>query len=196
MNELSLPKDNKQILRTITVISIVVPVLVAVLLFLPFKLDLPKALVMSLPPLNALINSLTSILLILALVFVKQGKIDLHKKTMFAALALGALFLLSYVTYHASAPSTKYGDINGDMLVDAAEKALVSSSAPLYYFILLTHIVLAAVVLPFVLLAVYAAMSGKVGRHQKIVRWAYPIWLYVSITGVVVYAMISPFYQG
>lgn len=194
MTQLSLQK-NKQILRGIIVVSIAVPALVTLLLFLPFKFDLPKGLVMSLPHLNAIINSLTSVLLILALVFVKQGKIALHKNTMFAALALGALFLVSYVTYHASAPSTMYGDLNGDMLVDATEKALVSSSAPVYYVVLLSHIVLAAIVLPFVLLAVYAALSEKIGRHKKIVRWAYPIWLYVSVTGVLVYFMISPYYQ-
>lgn len=194
MTELSYQKNNKQILRAIIFISVIVPVLVTVLLFLPFKFDLPKELVMSLPPMNAVINSLTSLLLVLALLFVKQGKIELHKKTMFAALGLGALFLVSYVLYHSSAPSTKYGDVNGDMVVDAAEKAAIASTSTVYYIVLLSHIVLAAVVLPFVLLAVYAALTGKVGRHKKIVRWAYPIWLYVSVTGVVVYLMISPYY--
>lgn len=195
MAELSYQKNNKQILRAITIISVVVPVLVTVLLFLPFKFDLPKELVMSLPPMNAVINSLTSLLLVLALIFVKQGKIELHKKTMFAALGMGALFLVSYVLYHSSAPSTKYGDVNGDMVVDMAEKAAIASTSALYYTVLLSHIVLAAVVLPFVLLAVYAALTDKVSRHRKIVRWAYPIWLYVSVTGVVVYLMISPYYQ-
>lgn len=195
MTEFTYEKNNKQILRAITVVSVVVPVLVAVLLFLPFKFDLPAGLVRSLPHLNAVINSLTSILLIAALVFVKQGKIGLHKKTMFAALGLGALFLVSYVLYHSSAPSTKYGDVNGDMLIDAAEKAAIASSSAFYYIVLLSHIVLAAVVLPFVLLAVFAALTNKVSRHKKIVRWAYPIWLYVSVTGVLVYWMISPYYQ-
>lgn len=195
MTDLSIQKNNKQILRAITLVSVAVPVVVAILLFLPFKFDLPKELVMSLPPLNAIINSITSLLLVLALLFVKQGKIELHKKAMFGALGLGALFLVSYVLYHSSAPSTKYGDVNADLVVDAAEKAAITSTATIYYIILLTHIVLAAVVLPFVLLAVYAALTNKVGRHKRIVRWAYPIWLYVSITGVVVYLMISPYYQ-
>lgn len=195
MSELAFPKNDKQILRTIIVISVIVPVLVAVLLFLPYKINLSKDIVMVLPKLNAIINSLTSLLLVLALVFVKKGRLDLHKKTMLAAVGLGAIFLLSYVLYHSSAPSTKYGDVNGDMVVDVAEKAAIASTSGLYYFILLTHIVLAAIVLPFVLLAVYSALSGKLVNHKKIVRWAYPIWLYVSITGVVVYLMISPFYQ-
>ena len=195
MSGLTLPKNDKKILRTITVISVIVPVLVAVLLFLPYKISLSKDIVMALPGLNATINSLTSLLLIGALVFVKMGKLELHKKAMLSAVGLGAVFLLSYVLYHSSAPSTKYGDVNGDMVVDIAEKAAIASTSGFYYFILLTHIVLAAVVLPFVLLAVYSALSGKLVNHKKIVRWAYPIWLYVSLTGVVVYFMISPYYQ-
>lgn len=195
MNQLVYQKNNKQILRIITIISIAVPLLVVVLLFLPYKFSLPREVVRLLPQLNAFFNTLTSFLLIGALIAVKKGKIVLHKKMMLAAVGLGALFLISYVTYHASAPSTKYGDVNGDMVVDAVEKAAIASSSGIYYFVLLSHILLAAIVLPFVLMAVYFGLSGKLAGHKKIVRWAFPIWLYVSVTGVVVYLMISPFYQ-
>ncbi len=189
------PKNDKQILRAITVISVVVPVLVGVLLFMPYKISLSTELVRFLPKLNAIINSLTSVLLVAGLYFILKGKAELHKKAMLAAVALGAVFLVSYVLYHSSATSVKYGDVNGDMVVDASEKLAVASSSGFYYFILLTHIVLAAIVLPFVLLAVFFALSGKLVNHKRIVKWAYPIWLYVSVTGVVVYLMISPFYQ-
>ena len=196
MAELIIEKNQKQIKRVIALVSVVVPLLVAVLLFLPYKLDLPKEVVYSLPLANAVINSLTSALLILALVFVKQRKFELHKKAMLGAVGLGALFLVLYVLYHSSAPSTKFGDVNGDAIVDTIESAAIAGSVGIYYFILISHILLAAIVLPFVLMAVYFGLSGKLRNHKKIARWAYPVWLYVSITGVVVYLMISPYYQA
>lgn len=195
MTQLTYSKNDRLLLRAIILISVAVPILVAVLMVMPYKFALPKDVVMSLPVLNASINSLTSVLLILGLVFILQRKFEWHKRAMLGAMALGALFLVSYVVYHSSASSTKYGDLNGDALVDTAEKAAIASTAIIYYFVLITHIVLAAIVLPFVLLAVYFALQGKMDRHIKIVRWAFPIWLYVSVTGVVVYFMISPYYQ-
>ncbi|WP_017729940.1 DUF420 domain-containing protein [Nafulsella turpanensis] len=188
------PKD-KIILRSILIISVLVPVVVGLLLVVPYKLSLPDSVIMALPRINAGINSITSIILILGLVFILQRKVEWHKRMMLSAMALGALFLVFYVIYHASAPSTKFGDANGDGVVEAMEKAAVASIAGFYYFVLLTHIVLAAIVLPFVLMSVYYALSGKIDRHRKIVRYAYPLWLYVSISGVVVFYMISPFYQ-
>ena len=195
MNQIAYNPKDKIILRAIITVSVLVPLLVTVLLFLPYKFSLPEYVVMILPRLNAGINTLTSILLILGLVFVLQQKMEWHKRMMLSAMALGALFLISYVIYHASAPSTKYGDVSGDGFVSVAEKAAVASTAGIYYFVLLTHIVLAAIVLPFVLMSAYYALSGKINRHRKLVRWAYPLWLYVSISGVVVFYMISPFYQ-
>lgn len=188
------PKD-KLVLRAILITSVLVPVLVAILLFLPYKFALPDSVVMTLPRLNAAINSLTSVLLVLGLVFVLQKKVEWHKRMMLTAMALGALFLVFYVIYHASAPSTKYGDVSGDGLVSVAEKAAVAQTATIYYFVLLTHIVLAAIVLPFVLMSAFYALSGNINRHRKLVRWAYPLWLYVSVSGVVVFYMISPFYR-
>lgn len=195
MAELIAVENQRQIKRIIIIVSVVVPLLVGLLMVMPYKFSLPKEVVYTLPLLNAVINSLTSILLVLAVVFIKQGKVLLHKNTMLAAVALGALFLVFYVLYHASAPSTKFGDTNGDMIVDAVEKTAVAGSSGIYYFILITHIVLAAVVLPFVLMSVYFGLTGKLPNHKKVVRWAFPVWLYVSVTGVVVYLMISPFYQ-
>ena len=195
MTQLAYSKNDRLLLRSIVVISVAVPVVVAALMVMPYKVSLPKEVVMALPVLNASINSLTSVLLVLGLVFIIQRKADWHKRAMLGAMALGSLFLVSYVIYHSSAPSTKYGDINGDMLVDATEKVAIASTAGIYYFVLISHIILAAIVLPFVLLAVYYALQAKMEKHIKIVRWAFPIWLYVSVTGVVVYLMISPYYQ-
>lgn len=196
MENLVIQKNQKHIKRGITLISIVIPLVIALLLVMPYKLSMPMEVVYTFPLINGILNTLTSILLVAAVIFVKQGKLELHKKTMLAAVGLGVLFIVFYVLYHASAPSTKYGDANGDMVVDALEKAAVAGSSGIYYFVLLTHIVLAAAVLPFVLMAVYFGLIGKLPNHKKIVRWAFPIWLYVSVTGVVVYLMISPFYPN
>jgi putative membrane protein len=181
--------------RLIIGISIVVPLLVALLLFLPFKLTVPVVIVSALPTLNAVINSATSLLLIGALVAIKRKNIALHKTLMLSAFGLGAIFLVSYVLYHSSAPSTVFGDLNHDGILDEQEAQLVDGSRGIYLFVLLSHILLAIVVLPFVLFALFNALADKIDRHKKIVKFAFPIWLYVSITGVVVYLMISPYYN-
>ena len=114
---------------------------------------------------------------------------------MLVAFVLGALFLVSYVIYHASAESTVFGDLNGNGVLEDAEAAVLGNSRTVYLTILISHIILAAIVVPFVLLSLYFALNEKIAKHRKIVKFAYPIWLYVSVTGVIVYMMISPYYQ-
>jgi len=150
-----------------------------VLLGLPTKLDLGDW-VYTLPHVIGVINTLTAICLVLAIVAIKRKKVDLHKKFNSAAFVLGAIFLLCYVTYHASAESTSFG---GD-----------DTTKYIYYFFLLTHIVLSIGVVPLVLLAFYYALNEMIDKHKKIVKFTFPIWLYVSVTGVIVYLMISPYY--
>ncbi|OEK05295.1 DUF420 domain-containing protein [Roseivirga misakiensis] len=171
--------EQKKSMFWIKLLSVAIPLAVAVLLGLPTKLDLGDW-VYTLPHVIGGINTLTSICLILAFVFVKKKNIELHKKFNGAAFILGAIFLLCYVTYHASAESTSYG----------AEDA----SKYVYFFFLLTHIALSIGVVPLVLLAFYYALNGMIDRHKKIVKYTFPIWLYVSVTGVIVYLMISPYY--
>ncbi len=187
-------KEN-QYLTIIGILSVVIPLAVAALLFSPSKLQLEGGWVYYLPHMNGMINTATSLALIAGLVFIKQKKIKYHKSAMLIAFVLGALFLVSYVVYHASAESTVFGDINGNGILDEAEASQLGNSRVIYLVILISHIILAAVVVPFVLLALYFALTDKVSSHKKIVRYAYPIWLYVSVTGVVVYLMISPYYQ-
>ncbi len=163
----------------IKLLSIVIPLAVAVLLGLPTKLDLGDW-VYTLPHIIGVINTLTAICLILAIVFVKRKNIVLHKRFNSAAFILGAIFLLCYVTYHASAASTSYG---GD-----------DTSKYIYYFFLLSHILLSIGVVPLVLLAFYYALNDMIDKHKRIVKFTFPIWLYVSVTGVIVYLMISPYY--
>ncbi|MFA0960543.1 DUF420 domain-containing protein [Roseivirga sp. BDSF3-8] len=181
-------------LRIIGVLSVAIPVVVAILLFMPVRLDLGADWIYFLPRLNATVNSATAIALIAGFVFIRQKKIQYHKTAMLAAFGLGCVFLVSYVVYHASVESVKFGDIDGNGVLSQAELAEIGSGRMLYLGLLFSHILLAAIVVPFVLLAFYYALSGKIEKHRKIVKVTLPVWLYVSVTGVLVYFMISPYY--
>ncbi|MGI4729843.1 MAG: DUF420 domain-containing protein [Janthinobacterium lividum] len=148
-----------------------------------------------LPMLNAVLNGTCSILLLLSLYFIKQKNIVMHKRINITAFILSSLFLVSYIIFHYLAPETKYGDLNGDHIVSEAEKMAAGSLRYVYYTILISHIILAAIVLPLVLFSFNFALQNQILRHKKIVRWTWPIWFYVTVTGVVVYLMISPYYQ-
>lgn len=148
-----------------------------------------------LPALNALLNGTCSLLLIVSLWAIKNKKIHLHKKLNLTAFVLSALFILSYVTAHYFIPDTKYGDVDHNGIMDAAESSAVSGIKPVYLIILLTHIFLAVVVLPLVLLSFYFGLTDQRDRHKKLTRFSYPIWLYVTTSGVIVYWMISPYYN-
>lgn len=144
---------------------------------------------------NAVINSAVAVLLIAALLAVKSNKYLLHKKLMLASMVLSILFLVSYICHHLFAGETRFGDVNHDGLVSDIEKAAVGSSRIIYYIILGTHIPLAGIILPFILFSAYRAMTGEFDKHRKLVRITWPIWFYVAVTGVVVYWMISPYYN-
>lgn len=186
--------NENRYLVLIGVLSVAIPIVVAILMFSPTKLGIDSDWIDFLPHLNGLINTATSIALILGLLFIKQKKIVFHKTAMLVAFVLGSLFLISYVIYHSSAPSTVFGDFNGNGVLDAEEAEQIGQLRMVYLVILLSHIVLAAVVVPFVLFALYYGLTNNVVKHRKVVRFAFPIWLYVSITGVIVYLMISPYY--
>lgn len=164
----------------IITLSISINLLVAILFFLPgYKgndyLDLSIF-----PLMNAIFNSFTFVFLLLALYMIKQKNIKLHRRFIFAAFSTTALFLISYVTYHYLAESTLYG---GEGLIRYV-----------YFFILLTHIILAVAIVPLALITVTRGLNMKIEKHRKIARWTMPIWLYVSLTGVIVYLMIAPYY--
>jgi putative membrane protein len=160
--------------KLIIIISIVIPIAVAAL----FGIKLEGIDFSFLPPFYAGINGLTAILLILALAAIKNKNIALHQRLIKFCLALSLLFLLCYVAYHMTSDSTAYeGNMKG-----------------LYYFILISHILLSIAVIPLVLFTYLFAWEGKFDKHKKWTKFAFPIWLYVAITGVVVYLMISPYY--
>jgi putative membrane protein len=149
----------------------------------------------SLPKLNAILNGTCSLLLVFSLVAIKRKNISLHKKLNLTAFVLSAVFLVSYVTAHYFIPDTKFGDLNHDGIMSPEEQSAVSGIKPLYLIILLSHILLAVVVLPMVLLSFYYGLTDQRIKHKKLTRFSYPVWLYVTITGVVVYLMISPYYN-
>ncbi len=144
---------------------------------------------------NAVINSIVALLLLAGLVTIKQKKYAVHKKIMLMAMMLSVLFLLSYISHHLLAGDTKFGDINHDGIVSDEEKNAAGNIRLLYYFILLTHIPLAAIILPFILFTAYRALIGEYDQHKKLTRFTWPVWFYVAVTGVVVYIMISPYYN-
>lgn len=173
INVAALPREKKSLLF-INILSVAVPLVVAILLGLPAKLDL-GAWTKNLAHIIGLINTLTTFALVAGLVFIKQKKVNLHRTAMSTAFALGALFLVCYVFYHLTTPPTRYSGT--DFL------------RPVYFFFLFSHIGLSLIVLPLVLRAMFFAVNNQFVRHKKTVRFAYPIWLYVSITGVIVYIM-------
>jgi len=164
--------------RLIIFISLLIPVIVTALAFV--KIPVEGINLKFFPKFHATLNSITTILLVAGLFFIKRKNIPLHKTCMMSAIFLSVVFLLSYVFYHAISEPTRYGGVGFIRYV--------------YFFILLTHIFLAAVVLPFVLITVYRALIKQYGKHKKIAKWTLPVWLYVTVTGVVVYLMMAEYY--
>jgi putative membrane protein len=148
-----------------------------------------------LPKLNAFLNGTCSVLLICSFIAIRKKNITLHKRLNLSAFVLSALFLVSYVTAHYFIPDTKYGDIDHDGIMSLDEKSAVSLIKPIYLAILLTHIFLAIVVLPMVLLSFYYGLTDQREKHKRLTRFSFPIWLYVTVSGVIVYLMISPYYN-
>jgi putative membrane protein len=169
--------EEKKYKKLITIVSIVIPLAVAAL----FLVKIPNVEPLSfLPPIYASVNGLTAILLIAAVVAIKKGNKKLHEQLNTTAIACSVLFLVMYVAYHMTSDSTSFG---GEGVVKYV-----------YLFILLTHVVLSIVVIPFVLITFMRARLGNFPEHKKIAKITFPLWLYVAITGVIVYLMISPYY--
>jgi putative membrane protein len=147
-----------------------------------------------LPPVHAGLNALTAVVLVAALVAIKRRNVALHRGLIFTALGASTLFLLSYVAYHFTKAEVIFGDLDHDGVLSAVERAAVAGSRPLYLALLASHIVLAAVVLPFVLFTFNRAFTRQFERHARMARWVFPIWLYVAVTGPVCFAMLRPYY--
>jgi putative membrane protein len=168
--------NSKKYNKWIVVLSIAIPLTVALLFGVKINAELP----VFLPPIYASINGFTSILLIIAVWAVKNRKVNLHKKLMKTAIVFSAVFLILYILYHITSTSTKF----------RGEGALKT----IYFIVLISHIVLSIVVIPFVLITFVRAITNNIELHKKIARITFPLWLYVTISGVIVYLMISPYY--
>ncbi len=178
MNKLNKTVKERKFNKVITIISILVPLVVAVL----FGVKIPNSEPLGyLPPIYAAINGLTAVLLIYAVWAIKNGKRILHQNIMSACIILSLLFLLMYIAYHMTADSTSYGG--------------VGVIKYFYFFILISHIILSIVIIPLVLKTYARAYLKDFERHRKLARITFPIWIYVAVTGVIVYLMISPYYD-
>ena len=167
--------------KLITILSVVIPVAVAALFGVSFKkLGIDVEPFTFLPPIYASINALTALLLVVAVIAIKNGNRKLHENLMKLAIACSVAFLLMYVAYHMSSESTKY----------------LGEYKMFYYFILISHILLSIAIIPLVLITYVKALAQRFDKHKKIAKITFPIWLYVAVTGVVVYLMISPFYAN
>ena len=177
MNKVSTSKEKKYN-RLIVVLSICIPLAVAAMFGV--KLDNVEPLTF-LPPIYATINGVTALLLVLAVMAIKRGNKKLHERLNKLAILCSVVFLGMYISYHITSNSTVFGG-------DGAIKYV-------YYFVLITHIILSIVVIPFVLITFVRAQLGKFSEHKKIAKITFPLWLYVAVSGVVVYIMISPYYS-
>lgn len=163
--------------KTIIALSVLIPVAVAALFGMPKIKGYDTSF---LPPIYATINGFTALLLVAAVIAIKKGKQRLHEKLMKVCIGLSALFLLLYLSYHVTSESTAFGGEGPVRYV--------------YFFILITHILLSIGVIPLVLFTFVRALRGDFRRHRKLARYTFPVWLYVAVTGVIVYLMISPYY--
>jgi putative membrane protein len=163
--------------KLIIALSIIIPVAVAAL----FRVNIPGYDFSFLPPIYATINGFTALGLVAAVLAIRNNKRKLHEALTKICMGLSALFLVMYILYHMTSDPTPYGG--------------VGAIRGIYYFILVTHILLSIVVIPFVLFTFVRALSGNFERHRKLAKYTFPLWLYVAVTGVVVYIMISPYYK-
>lgn len=176
-------EQNIQLAKRLNVGAWVVTVAVLLLVGLMrrVKIPLPEGWSFDfLPPFHATLNALTAVVLILAFYFIKQKNVRMHRRMIYVAMSLSVLFLLSYVAYHFTTPETKFGGQGTIRYV--------------YYTLLLTHITLAGLTLPFILFTFIRAYTNQIDRHRKMARWVFPLWLYVAITGPICYLMLLPYY--
>lgn len=194
MLEPALQKNDPKARFLIFSVSIVVFVAVVILSKVELNASLPfNVHVFALA--NAIINSMVAALLLAGLVAVRKKQYMIHKKIMITAIVLSVFFLVSYIAHHLLAGETKFGDIDHNGIISDEEKASAGSIRYLYYILLLTHIPLAALILPMILFTAYRGLTGEYIRHKQLSRITWPVWLYVAVSGVLVYMLIHPYYN-
>jgi putative membrane protein len=183
--------------KLIIAVSIIIPLAVALLFGVNLrKLGYDVEPLTFLPPIYAGINALTAVVLIAAVWAIKSKNRNLHEGLMKVAIGCSLAFLVMYVAYHMTANTVYFGDTNHDGMLNEAEKIGVGTMRYVYYFILFTHISLSVIIIPLVLFTYVRALANQFDKHKKLAKITFPIWLYVAVTGVVVYLMISPYYAN
>lgn len=181
-------------------LTVLVWIVTAAVLFLvglmrQVKIPLPEGMSFHfLPPLHAFLNCIAAISLVMAIISIKKGNVHIHQKWIYSAMSCSLLFLLSYVAYHFTSNETLFGDLNKDGMVSPEEIENAGFMRIVYLIILITHIFLAAVSLPFILLTFVYGFTNQFNKHRKLARRVFPIWLYVAVTGPVVYFLLMPYY--
>jgi putative membrane protein len=187
--------DNLALEKQLNLLAYVVSAVVLLLVGLMRRVKIDLGMDFSfLPPVHSSLNALTAVALLFALYFIKNKQVENHRRAIYLAMVCSALFLLSYVLYHFTSPEIKYGDLDHDGILSPEELAAVASTRGAYLALLLTHIVLAALALPFILFTFNRAFTGQYERHKRMARWVYPLWLYVAVTGPICYLMLRPYY--
>jgi putative membrane protein len=190
----TLIQPNSRWQNVIIALSIVIPVLVAVLIYLPVSARIADLNTRFLPYLNAWLNSATALALIISLIAIVNNNVRVHRMANSIAFGISALFLVSYVIYHYTTEPTPFGDSDFNGILSETEKTAIGSERVIYLMLLLSHIALATVVVPFVLFSMYYSLSGQFDKHKRLSRFTWPLWFYVSVSGVLVYYMIEPYY--
>lgn len=183
-------KNEAKLKRLAIIISVVLPIAVAIL----FGVKIEGIDLSNLPSVYATINGITAIVLVLAYVAIKKKNKKLHQNLINTAVLLSVSFLLMYVAYHATSDSTVYGDLNGNGILESNENDALGSMKFVYYFILISHILFSIIITPFVCFTYLKGWLGDYEGHKKLTRITFPLWMYVAVTGVIVYLMISPYY--
>lgn len=181
-NTISKKNNDKIVVPIIIALSVIIPLTVAMLFALPddMKLQFGSFDARSLPFFHAVLNGSTAVLLVTGYFLIRKKKVNLHRAVMLTAFLLSAIFLVSYVITHISTPDAKFGGEGAIRYV--------------YFFILISHIILSIPVLPLAMFAIYRGLNGEIAKHKKVVRYTFPVWLYVAITGVLVYIFMAPYY--
>lgn len=181
-NTISKKNNDKIVVPIIIALSVIIPLTVAMLFALPddMKLQFGSFDARSLPFFHAVLNGSTAVLLVTGYFLIRKKKVNLHRAVMLTAFLLSAIFLVSYVVTHISTPDAKFGGEGAIRYV--------------YFFILISHIILSIPVLPLAMFAIYRGLNGEIAKHKKVVRYTFPVWLYVAITGVLVYIFMAPYY--
>jgi len=175
-------QPNRALEKKLNILSVVISIVVLALVGMMRRIKIDTDIDFSfLPPFHSGLNAMAAVALIAALYFIKNKNMKAHRNSIYAAMVFSALFLLSYVVYHFTNEETRFG---GEGVIRY-----------IYFFLLATHVILAAIILPFILLTFNRAFTNQFERHKKIARWVYPLWLYVAITGPICYLMLRPYYQ-